>query len=177
MATRTSHSLKTQVPPALFPPGWLEKTSRDPGLATRELLYHTTQELDSAFERMRQHTFELRDKNVKQPAVLAGMQIKVGARGERFWCRVKWVRWDEALVVTVDNDLIRLPWKCGDEIVVQQDHVLEACDSTDMLTFAGLLAASGSASRAAVQWREMRVADGLSAMTKPGTVFVLPNMN
>ena len=39
---RRSHSLKTKVvPPALFPPGWLEKTSRDPELARRELLYLT----------------------------------------------------------------------------------------------------------------------------------------
>ena len=95
----------------------------------------------NAAERLRQRTFEVRDKSVKQPVVYAGTLIKVGTRGGRFWCRVKWVRWDGALVVTVDNDLIKLPWKCGDEIVVQQEHVLETCDPTDM-TFAGLLAAS-----------------------------------
>lgn len=38
---RTSRSLETKVPPVLFPPGWLEKTSWDPELARRELLYLT----------------------------------------------------------------------------------------------------------------------------------------
>ena len=114
----------------------------------------------NAAERLRQRTFEVRDKSVKQPVVYAGTLIKVGTRGGRFWCRVKWVRWDGALVVTVDNDLIKLPWKCGDEIVVQREHVLETCDPTD-LTFVGLLAASRSVPEAAMQWREVRVADGV----------------
>ena len=127
----------------------------------------------SAAERLRQHTFEVRNKSVKQPVVYAGTLIKVGTQGERFWCKVKWVRWDGALVVTVDNDLIKLPWRPGDEIVVQREHVLETCDPTDM-TFAGLLAASRSVPEAAVRWREMRVAEGLSAQEKPRTVFVLP---
>ena len=124
----------------------------------------------SAAERLRQHTFEVRNKSVKQPVVYAGTLIKVGTQGERFWCKVKLVRWDGALLVTVDNDLIKLPWRPGDEIVVQREHVLETCDPTDM-TFAGLLAASRSVPEAAVRWREMRVAEGLSAQEKPRTVF------
>ena len=132
-----------------------------------------TGSMANAAERLRQRTFEVRDKSVKQPVVYAGTLIKVGTRGGRFWCRVKWVRWDGALVVTVDNDLIKLPWKCGDEIVVQREHVLETCDPTD-LTFVGLLAASRSVPEATMQWREVRVAEGLSAQEKPRTVFVLP---
>ena len=38
---RTSRCLETKVTPALFPPGWLEKTSRDPELARKELLWLT----------------------------------------------------------------------------------------------------------------------------------------
>ena len=38
---RTSRCLETKVTPTLFPPGWLEKTSRDPELARKELLYLT----------------------------------------------------------------------------------------------------------------------------------------
>ena len=39
-----AHFRKTKEP-ALFPPGWLEKTSQDPELARRELL-HLTRELN-----------------------------------------------------------------------------------------------------------------------------------
>ena len=38
---RTNQSLKSKVLPELFPPDWLEKTSRDPESARRELLYLT----------------------------------------------------------------------------------------------------------------------------------------
>lgn len=129
----------------------------------------------SAAERLRQHTFEVRDKNRKRPKVEPGVLIKVGVRGERFWCKVKGVRKDGALVAIVDNDLLRSPWKVGDEIVVLHEHVLETSDPSDM-TFASLLSALHS-SEAAMLWRELRLADGAGVAAKPKTVFVLPNIN
>ena len=111
--------------------------------------------MEAAVERLRQHTFELRDKRVQRPNVRDGMLIKVGIRGERFWCRVKRVCEDGALLAVVDNDLIKSHWRCGDEIVVQNNHVLETSDPKDM-AFASLLAALGSVKDATMVWRELR---------------------
>ena len=132
----------------------------------------------SALERIRQNTFELRDKRSPKPSVNDGMLIKVGIRGERFWCRVQRVRDDGAIVAIVDNDLLQSPWKCGDEIIVQQSNVLETSDPNDM-TFASLLAALNSVSDAAMLWRELRVRDGSGVRAKPGTRthFVLLDIN
>ena len=74
-------------------------------------------------ERLRQHAFEVRDKNRKRPKVELGVLIKVGVRGERFWCKVKRVRKDGALVAIVDNELLKSPWKVGHEIVVLPEHI------------------------------------------------------
>ena len=79
--------------------------------------------MEAAVERLRQNAFEVRDKRVQRPNVRDGMLIKVGIRGERFWCRVKRVRDDGALIAVVDNDLIRSHWRCGDEIVVQNNRI------------------------------------------------------
>ena len=132
----------------------------------------------SALEHIRQNTFELRDKRLQKPSVSDGVLIKVGIRGERFWCRVQRVRDDGAIVAIVDNDLLQSPWKCGDDIVVQQSNVLETSDPNDM-TFASLLAALKSVSDAAILWRELRVRDGSGVRAKPGTRthFVLPDIN
>ena len=134
--------------------------------------------MTSAVEHLRQHTFELRDKSSGRPSVNAGSLIKVGIRGERFWCKVQRVRDDGALVAIVDNDLIRSPWKCGDEIVVQHNHVLECSDPKDA-TLASLFAVLGSVSEAAMVWRESRLKDGFGARVEPGTRmrFVLPDVN
>ena len=129
----------------------------------------------SAAERLRQHTFEVRDKNRKRPKVEPGVLIKVGVRGERFWCKVRGVRKDGALVAIVDNELLKSPWKVGDEIVVLPEHVLETSDPSDM-TFASLLSVLGS-SEAAMLWREMRLMDGSGAKAKPKAFFVLPDIN
>ena len=85
------------------------------------------------------------------------------------------IREDGTLVAIVDNDLLRSPWKVGDEIVVLHEHVLETSDPNDM-TFASLLSALGS-SEAAMLWREMRLMDGSGATAKPKTFFVLPDIN
>ena len=129
----------------------------------------------SAAERLRQHTFEVRDRNRKRPKVEPGVLIKVGVRGERFWCKVQRVRKDGALVAIVDNELIKSPWKVGHELVVLPEHVLETSDPNDM-TFASLLSALGS-SDAAMLWRAMRLMDGSGATAKPKTFFVLPDIN
>ena len=129
----------------------------------------------SAAERLRQHTFEMRDRNRKRPKVEPGVLIKVGVRGERFWCKVQRVRKDGALVAIVDNELIKSPWKVGHELVVLPEHVLEMSDPNDM-TFASLLSVLGS-SEAAMLWREMRLMDGSGATAKPKTFFVLPDIN
>ena len=129
----------------------------------------------SAAERLRQHTFEVRDRNRRRPKVEPGVLIKVGVRGERFWCKVRGVRKDGALVAIVDNELLKSPWKVGDEIVVLPEHVLETSDPSDM-TFASLLTVLGS-SEAAMLWREMRLMDGSGATAKPKTFFVLPDIN
>ena len=126
-------------------------------------------------ERLRRHVFEVRDKNRKRPKVEPGVFIRVGVRGERFWCKVQRVRRDGALVVIVDNELLKSPWKVGDELVVLPEHVLETSEPNDM-TFASLLSALGS-SEAAMLWREMRLMDGSGATAKPKPFFVLPDIN
>ena len=128
----------------------------------------------SATERLRQNAFEVRDRNRKQPKLEPGVLIKVGVRGERFWCKVKRVRKDGALVSIVDNELLKSPWKVGHEIVVLPEHVLETSDPNDM-TFASLLSALGS-SEAAMLWRELRIKDGSGVAAKPKTFFVLPDL-
>jgi hypothetical protein len=122
----------------------------------------------SAVERLRQHTFEVRDKGGRRPKADPGPLIKVGIRGERFWCKVRRVRTDGALVAVVDNDLLRSPWKVGDEIVVLPEHVLEASDPSDT-SFASLLSALGS-SEAAMLWRELRLMGGSGVEAKPKNV-------
>ena len=129
----------------------------------------------SAAERLRQHTFEVRDRNRKRQKVEPGVLIKVGVRGERFWCKVQRVRKDGALVAIVDNELFKSPWRVGHELVVLPEHVLETSDPNDM-TFASLLSVLGS-SEAAMLWREMRLMDGSGATAKPKTFFVLPDIN
>ena len=128
--------------------------------------------MEAAVERLRPHTFEVRGKSMQRPNVQDGMLIKVGIRGERFWCRVKRVREDGALVAVVDNDLVRSPWRCGDEVVVQNKHVLETSNPNDM-TFASFLAELGSVNDAAMVRRELRLQNCSGMTAKPVTFFVL----
>ena len=46
----------------------------------------------------------------------------------QFWCQVWNVRSDGALVGIVSSDLSGLQWHRGDEIVLQQSHVLEVSE-------------------------------------------------
>lgn len=129
----------------------------------------------SAVERLQRHAFEVRDSSRRQPSVDEGTLIKVGIRGERFWCRVKSVRVDGSLVAIVDNHLIKSPWTCGDEIVVQRKHVLETLDPGDM-SLASLLSVLG-VSEAAMRWRELRLENGSGVIAKPKAFFVLPDIH
>ena len=77
---------------------------------------------------------------------------------------------DGALVVIVENDLIRSPWRCGDEIVVQNKHALETSDPNDMTfalcQFVSLLAALGSVKDAAMVWRELENCFGVKRQSR-----------
>ena len=126
----------------------------------------------SAIERLRTHTFEVHDKNRKRPNAEPGVLIKVGVRGERFWCKVKGVRRDGALLAVVDNDLLKSQWKAGDEIVVLPEHVLETSNPSSDMTFTRLLSALGSAE--ATMPMSMLCDD---VTVKPKTFFVLPDIN
>ena len=129
--------------------------------------------MPSTVEQLQQHMFEMRDMSKRQPRLHVGVLVKVGIRGERFWCKVSEIREDGSLVGTVDNELFRSPWRCGDEIVLQRNHVLETLDPYEM-TLASLLATGTPAPEAAMMWHELRLMNGLGAKAKPGTVAVLP---
>merc|ERR1712039_130205 len=71
-------------------------------------------------DRVRAHTFEARNATFPLPHVVRkDMFVKVGARGERFWCKVRSVR-DGTLRVIVERDLL---WPRRHELVIQHEHV------------------------------------------------------
>jgi hypothetical protein len=130
---------------------------------------------ESAVEKLRGHMFELRDARRPKPEVEVGTWVKVGCRNERFWCRVTVVRGDGSFVGIVDNDLVYSSWRRGEEISLQQSHVLEVAKPCDALKFRGMAAALGSFSEAALVWRCAREAGGTSVRARPGSWFVLPD--
>ena len=79
----------------------------------------------AALDRLRAHTFEERHASLPKLSVCKGAFVKVGVRGERFRCCVKSIRGDGALLGVVDNDLLKSPWRRGEEIVLQRNHVLD----------------------------------------------------
>ena len=67
--------------------------------------------------------------------VAPGASLKVGVRGERFWCVA--VRVDgERVVARVDNDLVqpenRRRWRCGDPIAFARRHVLDVKTAAEL---------------------------------------------
>ena len=70
----------------------------------------------------------------------------------------------------------KAPWRFGDEIVVHERHVLETSDPKDM-RLASLLAATMSAKDAAMQWRELRLMEGIGVQANLRTIFILPDVN
>lgn len=127
--------------------------------------------------RLREHAFETRDPKAAgpPPQVRVGTFVKVGVRGERFWCRVCHALVDGALVGVVDNDLVNSPWRVGDQIAFQRIHVLETAELRDKLQFWTLWAQLGNADRAALAWRGSRAADGTGVTPLKNTRFVLPS--
>lgn len=121
----------------------------------------------SALERVRANTFEVRDASSDTPPVCVGCFVKVGIRGERFWCKVESVGGDGELHAIVDNDLLRSAWRPGHKLVLQSEYVLESADVRDRLTFHRLAAVTGSKREAAFLWRNMRVMQGVTARPEP----------
>ena len=103
-----------------------------------------------------EHLFEQRTDGV-EPRVEVGLWVKVGRRSERFWCRVRSVRADGAcaFVARVDNDLLRNPYRCGDELVLRACHVLETADLRDRMSFRSFAAVMGPVG-GAVAWLKAR---------------------
>ena len=117
----------------------------------------------SAVETCREHAFETREKMAAVPHVHTGMFVKVGVRGERFWCRVQHVGVD-TLRVVVNNDLLRSPWRCGHDLVVRHEHVLESADVSDQMDFQCLVSVLGSPRKAAVAWHHIRLVKAVEAV-------------
>ena len=106
-----------------------------------------------------------------EPDVGIGAWVKVGLHGERFWCKVKRVRAEDgALVATVENNLWRSPYRCGDGIVLSRRNVLEVADDSDRLLYEVVCAVLGDRRDAALQWHEVRAALGLSPPVAEGAV-------
>lgn len=126
-----------------------------------------------ALDHLRVSTFETRDACVPQPHVHAGGFVKVGIRGERFWCRVESVGTDGMIRAVVDNDLLRSAWRRGHVLVLQHEHVLESLDVAGQLSFKTLVATLGSKREAALVWRDVRVASG-TCNPKPHTLLIVP---
>ena len=113
--------------------------------------------MTTATQTLHEDAFENRDSRAAEPNVRVGSSVKVGIRGERFWCHVSRERADGSLLAIIDNFLLRSPqWQRGDEIVLQRSHVLEAADYGDALAFRALCTTLGSASEAAMVWRASR---------------------
>ena len=62
--------------------------------------------MTNALERVRANVFETRDAKTNAPRVHVGCFVKVGVRGERFWCKVLNTSEDGKLHAVVDNDLL-----------------------------------------------------------------------
>ena len=77
---------------------------------------------------------EKRPKSAARPLLVGpGAYVKVGMQGERFWCIIQRESADGSLLALVDNDLVKSPWNCGDEIAVQYNNVLETPEPADVL--------------------------------------------
>jgi hypothetical protein len=118
--------------------------------------------------------FEERPKSAARPLVAPGAYVKVGLRGERFWCIVDNESSDGALLALVDNDLVKSLWKCGDKIALQHINVLETAEQADVLTLYSLVARFGSVGDAVIAWRDLRRASGVAVAPSLGTTYLMP---
>ena len=108
------------------------------------------------------------------PAVQTGTLIKVGCGSERFWCIVSQIKRNGRIVAIVDNDLISLPWHCGDCVHLKLENVLESSENGDSTHLSNLIGRFESISDAAMAWHSERIADGRAVSMKPHTVLILP---
>ena len=108
------------------------------------------------------------------PAVQTGTLIKVGCGGERFWCIVSQIKRNGRIVAIVDNDLISLPWHCGDCVHLKLENVLESSENGDSTHLSNLINTFGCISEAAMFWHSARVAEGRAVSMKPHTLLILP---
>ena len=95
-----------------------------------------------ASERELEHAFEERTDGV-EPRVEVGGWVKVERCSERFWCKVRRVCADGTIVACVDNNLMHNPYRCGDELVLRNCHVLETADGRDSMAFRELATTLG----------------------------------
>ena len=109
----------------------------------------------------------MRDLSAPHPMLCSGMFVKVGVRGERFWLRVQSVGVDGKIRAIVDSNLIRSTWQRGEEIMLQNEHVLETAHYEDQVSFHRLVAALGSQREAALTWHEARVVSVKCGQKRP----------
>ena len=121
---------------------------------------------------LREHPFEQRTDGL-EPRVEVGLWVRVGRRSERFWCEVRSIRADGAFVACVDNDLLRNPYRCGDELVLRACHVLETADLRDCMSFRGLAAALGPMSGAMAWLTAREDAAPMGVAAKPNTRYMV----
>ena len=118
--------------------------------------------------------FETRQTEARDPIVKRGTLIKVGCNGERFWCIVSQIEGDGRVGAVVDNELLRLPWHCGDPLHLKLENVLETSENVDSAHLSNLIGRFESISDAAMAWHSERVRDGRAVSMKPHTVLILP---
>ena len=101
--------------------------------------------------------FENRDSTLPVPCVRVCDRIRVGAHGERFWCRVTRAPVsDGRIAARVDNELVHNRWRVGEEIEVRGANVIEIATLADRNELESLVAATGSPVGAALAWRELK---------------------
>ena len=121
-------------------------------------------------------TFEIRDRANAPPKVKAGTMIKVGCSGERFWCIVRQIAGDGQILASVDNQLIRLPWRCGDLLDLKSHNILETLENLESVHLSSSMNTFESISDAVIAWHSERLADGRAVSLKPHTVLVIPGL-
>ena len=93
--------------------------------------------------------FETREDSQRNVQVTVGCWVKVGACGERFWCRVL-QRSGDALTAVVDNELHEdAPLRYGDVIELHTRNVLESVSESEVRAFNELVVALGDEDEAA----------------------------
>ena len=117
--------------------------------------------------------FETRPNEARVPAVKKGTLIKVGCCGERFWCIVSEIKRDGRVLAQVDNDLVWLPWQCGDLLHLKLENILETSEKGDSANLSALMDTYESVSDAALAWYAERLADGRTVKAAPSVLRVL----